>query len=155
RASGIVTGDLPRGERKMAGERWGCTLAAASKCPRATDASRPYRRPARRRDRAPSLVCDRQEEVSVTQHGPGAGPKDLWDRAHARRARSATLTRIHREVYSADYFEDAVPNSFYYGTLSDLRRVAHELRVGKDHTVVDLGCGGGAPTVWVARETGA
>jgi SAM-dependent methyltransferase len=62
---------------------------------------------------------------------------------------------VGSEDYGADYFEDAVPNSFYYGTLTDLRRVAHELRVGKDHTVVDLGCGGGAPTVWVARETGA
>jgi ubiquinone/menaquinone biosynthesis C-methylase UbiE len=79
----------------------------------------------------------------------------LWDRAHGRRAQSMTLARIHREVYGDDYFEDAVPNSFYYGTLTDLGRVAHELGVGKGQTVVDLGCGGGAATVWVARETEA
>lgn len=91
----------------------------------------------------------------MTKHHQDADAKTLWDRAHARRARSPTLARIHREVYGADYFEDAVPNSFYYGTLTDLRRLAHELRVGPDQTVVDLGCGGGAPTVWVARETGA
>ena len=84
-----------------------------------------------------------------------ADAKATWDRAHGRRAQSPTLARIHREVYGEDYFEDAVPNSFYYATLTDLRRVAHELGVGQGHTIVDLGCGGGAPTVWVAGATGA
>lgn len=78
-----------------------------------------------------------------------------WDRAHGRRAHSPTLARIHQGVYGEDLFEDGVPNSFYYATLTDLRRITHELSVGQGHRIVDLGCGGGAPTVWVARETGA
>jgi len=65
------------------------------------------------------------------------------------------LTRVQREVYGDDYFEDAVPNSFYHATLSDLKRVACELRTSPRHILVDLGCGSGAPAVWVVRETGA
>lgn len=78
-----------------------------------------------------------------------------WDRAHARRAESTTVARIQREVYGDDFFDDGSPNAFYYATLTDLRRIVQELQVGAGQKVVDLGSGSGAPTVWVARETGA
>jgi cyclopropane fatty-acyl-phospholipid synthase-like methyltransferase len=56
-------------------------------------------------------------------------------------------------VYGADYPEEARPRSFI--TLSELQRIARELRVGPGQTIVDLGCGWGGPGLWVARETGA
>jgi SAM-dependent methyltransferase len=92
---------------------------------------------------------------SVADSHQVPNPSIQWDSLHARRLQSRTLQRIYRTAYGADYFDDAAPNSFFYGTLSDLRAIARELRVGPEHTVVDLGCGSGAPTVWVARETGA
>jgi ubiquinone/menaquinone biosynthesis C-methylase UbiE len=56
-------------------------------------------------------------------------------------------------VYGSDYPADARPRSFI--TLSELRRITRELRVGSGQTIVDLGCGWGGPGLWVARETGA
>jgi SAM-dependent methyltransferase len=66
---------------------------------------------------------------------------------------SPTLRQIWRAVYGLDYPEEADPFSFV--TLTDLRRIAGELRVGRGQTVVDLACGRGGPGLWVARETGA
>jgi ubiquinone/menaquinone biosynthesis C-methylase UbiE len=66
---------------------------------------------------------------------------------------SAVRLRIRQEVYGQDYPEEAEPRSFV--TLAELRRIAAELRVGREHTFVDLGCGHGGPGLWVARETGA
>jgi SAM-dependent methyltransferase len=39
--------------------------------------------------------------------------------------------------------------------LRDLERFARELRVGAGDSVVDLACGAGGPSVWVAERTGA
>jgi len=61
--------------------------------------------------------------------------------------------RILTEVYGDDYPTEADPRT--YVTLSELRRIALELRVGPGHSLVDLGCGHGGPGLWVARETGA
>jgi SAM-dependent methyltransferase len=68
-------------------------------------------------------------------------------------ARSATLRRIWRFVYGPDYPEEADPFSFV--TLTDLRRIAAELGVGRGQTVLDLACGRGGPGLWIAQETGA
>jgi SAM-dependent methyltransferase len=38
---------------------------------------------------------------------------------------------------------------------TELRRIAHELRVGPRQALVDLGCGLGGPGLWLAAETGA
>jgi ubiquinone/menaquinone biosynthesis C-methylase UbiE len=72
---------------------------------------------------------------------------------YARHADSPTHRTIFREVYGADYPEEAVP--FSYITMTLLRRMAQALAVGPGATLIDLGCGRGGPSLWVARETGA
>jgi SAM-dependent methyltransferase len=72
---------------------------------------------------------------------------------YARRVAGGVRDRILRHVYGDDYPAEADPRSFV--TMSELRRIALELGVGRGHTFVDLGCGHGGPGLWVARETGA
>ena len=67
--------------------------------------------------------------------------------------RSPTLRHIWRAVYGSDYPEGADPFSFV--TLTDLRRIAAELRIGVQETMVDLACGRGGPGLWIANLTGA
>jgi SAM-dependent methyltransferase len=66
---------------------------------------------------------------------------------------SPTLRSIWRVVYGLDYPEEADP--FGFVTLTDLRRIAGGLGVGRGQTMVDLACGRGGPGLWIARETGA
>ena len=68
-------------------------------------------------------------------------------------SQSPTLRNIWRVVYGLDYPEEADPFSFV--TLTDLRRIAGELEVGRGQTLVDLACGRGGPGLWIAKETGA
>src|SRR5207247_7327630 len=49
--------------------------------------------------------------------------------------------------------EEADPRSFV--TLPELERMARELQVGPGQLFVDLGCGHGGPSLWLARATGA
>jgi ubiquinone/menaquinone biosynthesis C-methylase UbiE len=77
-----------------------------------------------------------------------------WRQVLAGYERSASLRRIRREVYGDDYADEADPSSPGL-TLTELRRIARELRVGPGATIVDLGCGRGGPGLWLARETGA
>lgn len=76
-----------------------------------------------------------------------------FDRSHGGRMQSATVDRIYRAAFGADYPETAQPNAFYSG--STLQRLADALQIGPGQTVVDLGCGHGGPGLWVARQTGA
>ena len=64
-----------------------------------------------------------------------------------------TRQRIRRKVYGDDYPVEADPRSFF--TLTELRAMARDLGVGAGQTIVDLGCGQGGPSCWVARATGA
>src|SRR5581483_11311047 len=66
---------------------------------------------------------------------------------------SPTRQCIRRNVYGDDYPVEADPRS--YVTLTELRALARDLRVGAGQTFIDLGCGQGGPGLWVARETGA
>src|SRR5215213_6812284 len=66
---------------------------------------------------------------------------------------SPTRQRIRRDVYGDDYPVEADPRSFV--TLTELRAMARDMRVGAGQTIIDLGCGQGGPRFWVARETGA
>jgi ubiquinone/menaquinone biosynthesis C-methylase UbiE len=66
---------------------------------------------------------------------------------------SPTRQRIKHDVYGDDYPAEADPRG--YLTLTELRAIAHDLRVGPGQTFIDLGCGPGGPGLWVARETGA
>src|SRR5207302_1339153 len=66
---------------------------------------------------------------------------------------SSTLRRIWLEAYGNDYSQEVEPYSFV--TLTLLRRIAQQLRVGPGQSFADLGCGRGGPGLWVARELGA
>lgn len=90
------------------------------------------------------------------------GPRD--DHAHTQPAQgysarwsshdeSPTRQRIRREVYGDEYPVEADPRS--YVTVTDLRAITRDLGVGPEQSIVDLGCGQGGPSLWVARETGA
>jgi 2-polyprenyl-3-methyl-5-hydroxy-6-metoxy-1,4-benzoquinol methylase len=72
---------------------------------------------------------------------------------YERRLPGGVRQRILTDVYGDDYPVEADPRS--YVTLSELHRIAFELRVGPGQSIVDLGCGHGGPGLWVARETGA
>lgn len=76
-----------------------------------------------------------------------------FNAVYARHAGSAAHRAIFREVYGADYPEEAAPLS--YVTLPLLRRLATALNVPSGARVIDLGCGRGGPGLWVAREIGA
>jgi SAM-dependent methyltransferase len=78
---------------------------------------------------------------------------DRFTRAFDPATRRETGRRLRRAVFGDEYPEEADPNSFV--TLTELRRLARELRVGAGQTIADLGCGRGGPGLWVARETGA
>ncbi len=78
---------------------------------------------------------------------------ERFDSAFAAQDKSPTLRGIRRQVYGADFPEEADPTSWV--TLTDLQRVAAALGVGPGHTIVDLGSGRGGPGLWLARETGA
>jgi ubiquinone/menaquinone biosynthesis C-methylase UbiE len=82
---------------------------------------------------------------------PGAEPR--YGAKWSANDESPTRQRIKREVYGADYPVEADPRG--YVTLTELRAIARDLRVGPEQTFVDLGCGPGGPGLWVARETGA
>lgn len=71
----------------------------------------------------------------------------------AAHAKSPTLRGIWSGIYGDDYPSEAEPFGFI--TLSDLRRIAGELKVGSGDRFIDLGCGTGGPGLWLARETGA
>jgi SAM-dependent methyltransferase len=86
----------------------------------------------------------------------GNEPPDIaeaFDRSHGGRMRSDSVERIYRAAFGDDYAQDAQPNAFYSRTT--LRRLADALEAGPGRTVVDLGCGHGWPSLWVARQTGA
>ncbi len=63
---------------------------------------------------------------------------------------SPTLVGIWREVYGADYPEEAEP--FGFVTVFDLKMISMELEIGPGQRLLDIGCGGGGPGLWVARQ---
>jgi ubiquinone/menaquinone biosynthesis C-methylase UbiE len=77
-----------------------------------------------------------------------------YDAVYATLPSSPTLQRLWREHACGIDF----PAEFYhisFVTLSELQRMANELRVRAGNTFVDLGCGLGGPALLVAKETGA
>lgn len=79
----------------------------------------------------------------------GQGYSARW----ASHDESPIRQRIRREVYGDDYPVEADPRSFV--TLTELGAIARDLVLGPGRTIVDLGCGQGGPSLWVARATGA
>jgi SAM-dependent methyltransferase len=68
-------------------------------------------------------------------------------------APSAVAERVWRHVFGDEYPRGVDPYS--YVSTSELERIAADVRVGADATIVDLGCGRGGPGLWVAAATGA
>jgi ubiquinone/menaquinone biosynthesis C-methylase UbiE len=74
-----------------------------------------------------------------------------FDRLYA-----AICSEAYRQAIRAsspDLPEWLVPASVI--NVGDLRMFAADINVGVGQTVVDLGCGGGGPGLWVAEQTGA
>src|SRR5665648_722041 len=70
-----------------------------------------------------------------------------------KKERSESYRDIFREVYGDDYPEELNPDSFV--TMTDLRTIAKNLKIGPGKSFIDLGCGRGGPGLWITRETGA
>jgi SAM-dependent methyltransferase len=66
---------------------------------------------------------------------------------------SPTEAMIARAVLGDEYPEGL--DTYSYVSRSELRRIAHEVRVGAGETLVDLACGRGGPGLLVAAQTGA
>ena len=77
-----------------------------------------------------------------------------YDAVYAATLQSPTLRRLwHEHAEGLDFPEQFGHISLV--TVSELRRIAAELRLSPGDTMVDLGCGMGGPALWVARETRA
>lgn len=75
-----------------------------------------------------------------------------YDAVYAAMPKSPTLRRIWLEhAAGTDYPEEFGHISFI--TLQELRRMAAELHLSLDGSLVDLGCGMSGPALWVASET--
>ncbi|MDZ4278131.1 MAG: methyltransferase domain-containing protein [Dehalococcoidia bacterium] len=76
-----------------------------------------------------------------------------YDAVYAAMPKSPTLRRIWREHASGTDYPEAFGHISFI-TLQELRRMAAELRLPTNGSLVDLGCGLGGPALWVAAETG-
>ena len=90
---------------------------------------------------------------TCTNDASGSQPESGYGARWATHDESPTRQRIRREVYGEDYPVEADPRSFV--TLTELRAIAQDLRIGPGQTLVDLGCGQGGPSLWIARDTEA
>jgi len=76
-----------------------------------------------------------------------------YDAVYAAMFASPTLRDIwRRHAAGVDYPEEFGHISFV--TLQELTRLAGELRIPSEGTLVDLGCGLAGPALWVARQAG-
>jgi SAM-dependent methyltransferase len=100
----------------------------------------------------PNLVVNKEKEP-MARNNDRPGTAEAFDRSHSGRMQSATVEHIYRAAFDDDYRADVQPNAFYSRTT--LQRLASALGVGPGQIVVDLGCGHGGPSVWVAQQTGA
>lgn len=89
----------------------------------------------------------------MTRSNRAPGIAEAFDRSHGGRMRSDSVEQIYRAAFGDDYAQDAQPNAFY--SRSTLGRLADALEAGPGRTVVDLGCGHGRPSLWVAQQTGS
>ncbi|MES2939608.1 MAG: methyltransferase domain-containing protein [Pseudomonadota bacterium] len=65
----------------------------------------------------------------------------------------APIKRIWRAVLGDQYLEEI--DAFGFVTATDLQDIADAVGPLAGRTLVDIGCGGGGPGLWVARRTGA
>jgi cyclopropane fatty-acyl-phospholipid synthase-like methyltransferase len=66
---------------------------------------------------------------------------------------SAIAEPVWRDVFGDKYPAGLDPYSAV--SMSELERIVDEVGVGHGETMVDIGCGRGGPSLWVAMATGA
>jgi SAM-dependent methyltransferase len=81
------------------------------------------------------------------------GISGVFDAVYEGQPRSQTFRAIFREVFGNEFPEEVDASGML--TLTDLRNIAADLHVGPGNQVVDLACGRGGATLWVAQATGA
>jgi SAM-dependent methyltransferase len=116
---------------------------------------------------APTISM-RTSSVKCSASGPRATSFSMWASIVARPCSttvipvSPSLPGLARQVQPTasllpvkcvEYPEGADPRR--YLKRAELRRIARELRLWAGACFVDLGCGQGGPSVWVAHATGA
>ena len=73
--------------------------------------------------------------------------------SHTARLRSATVDSIFRTAYEDDYPTEVKPSAFY--SRKTLLNVLRALRTDPCKTLVDLGCGHGGCSLWLAQQLGS
>jgi SAM-dependent methyltransferase len=81
------------------------------------------------------------------------GINGVFNALYKGQSQSETFRAIYREVFGPEYPEEVDSTGFL--TVSELRRFSHDVQVGAGQSFVDLACGRGGATLWLARETGA
>jgi ubiquinone/menaquinone biosynthesis C-methylase UbiE len=89
--------------------------------------------------------------MSEEKHEQATSPSH-FDRAHAARLQNRVLQRVWQLGYGDDYPAEVKPSAFY--SRWTLRRLAQSLAPAKGQTLVDLGCGHGGTSLWVAKQFG-
>ena len=80
------------------------------------------------------------------------GVQGVFDTLYTGQMRSETFRNMYRDVFGADYAEEADPTG--YLTMTDLANIARHIHVTSGQSFVDLACGRGGASLWVARATG-
>ncbi len=94
-------------------------------------------------------------ESNALQDGDGKGtpPASLYDAIFARFAESATLKAIWNGVYAEEY-PNEVGSPYSFVTVTELKLIVASLPIGSSNRFVDIACGQGDISLWVARQTG-
>ena len=66
---------------------------------------------------------------------------------------SAVYASTWQEVFGNEYPPSL--DTYSYVSVTELRRIAKDLRIGDGNRFADVGCGRGGPSLWVAAQTGA
>ena len=66
---------------------------------------------------------------------------------------SAAYSSAWQEVFGDEYLPSL--DTYSYVSVTELRRIGKDLRIGEANRFADVGCGRGGPSLWVAAQTGA
>jgi ubiquinone/menaquinone biosynthesis C-methylase UbiE len=96
------------------------------------------------------------QNMPKSEQMPSSRPAlaDIFNDIYAPGTKGEVSNQLFKEVFGEDCLPDEVA-SFDFASLSELRWMARELRVGPGQTFIDIACGMGGPGLWIARETGA
>ncbi len=95
-----------------------------------------------------------EEHDPTTKQDTSLYSADIFNQVFSSADKLAYCWPIWMEVYGEDCLPAEV-GGYDFSSISEIRRIATELRVGPGQTFVDLACGMGGPGLWVAQETGA